>query len=70
MEHLSNDLKDYPSQHENSHKLCNETVYFEFDGNSMETEITTRSEFPNGEKAIVEQIIALEEINKSLRPGM
>ena len=25
MEHLSNDLKDCPSQHENSHKLCNET---------------------------------------------
>ena len=34
----------------------------EFDGKSMETE-TTWSEFPNGGKAIVEQILASEEIN-------
>ena len=33
----------------------------------METETTTRSEFPNGGKAIVEQILASEEINKSKR---
>ena len=33
-------------------------------GKSMETE-TTWSEFPNGGKAIVEQILASEEINKS-----
>ena len=32
-------------------------------GKSMETETTTWSEFPNGEKAIVEQILASEEIN-------
>ena len=25
MEHLSNDHKDHPNQHENSHKLCDET---------------------------------------------
>ena len=25
MEHLSNDHEDYPSQHENIHKVCNET---------------------------------------------
>ena len=31
----------------------------------METEITTCSEFSNGGKAIVEQILASEEINKS-----
>ena len=37
----------------------------EFDGKSMETETTTWSEFPNGGKAIVEQILASEEINKS-----
>ena len=24
MEHLSNDHKDYPNQHKNSHKICNE----------------------------------------------
>ena len=35
-------------------------------GKSMETETTT-SEFPNGGKAIVEKILASEEINKSKR---
>ena len=39
---------------------------FEFDGKSMETETTTWSEFLDGGKAIVEQILALEEINKSV----
>ena len=37
----------------------------QYDGKSMETEKTTWSEFPNGGKAIVEQILALEERNKS-----
>ena len=36
----------------------------------METEITTQSEFPNGGKAIVEQILGSEEINKSKRAGL
>ena len=31
----------------------------------METETTTSSEFPDGGKAVVEQILGLEEINKS-----
>ena len=31
----------------------------------METETTTLSEVPNGSKAIVEQILASEEIDKS-----
>ena len=38
-------------------------------GKSMETETTT-SEFPNGGKAIVEQIVASEEMNKSERAGL
>ena len=42
----------------------------EFDGKSVETETTTWSEFPNGGKAIVEQILASEEINKSKRAGL
>ena len=25
MEHLSNNIEDCPNQHENSHKLCNES---------------------------------------------
>ena len=51
MEHLLNDHEDHPNQHENSLKLC------ELVGKSMETETTTWSEFPNGGKAIVEQIL-------------
>ena len=42
----------------------------EFDGKSMETETTTWPEFPNGGKAIVEQIIASEERKKSKRAGL
>ena len=45
----------------------NRASYCEFDGKSMETEATTSSKFLNGGKAIVEQIIASEEINKSKR---
>ena len=48
----------------------NGTSRGEFDGNLMETETTTWSEFPNGGKAIVEQILASEEINKSKRAGL
>ena len=42
----------------------------EYDGTSMETETTTGSEFPNGEKAIVEQILASLKINESKRAGL
>ena len=41
----------------------------EFDGKSMETE-TTWSEFLNGGKVIVEQILVSGEINKSKRAGL
>ena len=36
----------------------------------METETTTWSEFPNGEKAIVERILASEDRNKSKKVGL
>ena len=36
----------------------------------METETTTSSEFCNGGKVIVEQILASEEKNKSKRAGL
>ena len=36
----------------------------------METETTTWSEFPNGGKAIVEEILVIEEINKSKRAAL
>ena len=45
----------------------NGASHCEFDGKSMETETTILSEFPDGGKAIVEQILASEEINKSKR---
>ena len=42
----------------------------EFDWKSLETETTTQAEFPNGGKAIAEQTLASEEINKSKRAGL
>ena len=48
----------------------NMASYCEFDGKSMETETITWSEFPSGGKAIVEQILASEERNKSKRAGL
>ena len=42
----------------------------EFDGKSMETETKTWSKIPNGGTAIVEQIWASEERNKSKRAGL
>ena len=42
----------------------------EYDGKLMETETTTWLEFPNLGNAIVEQILAPEEINKSKRAGL
>ena len=39
-------------------------------GKLMEIETKTWSEFSNGGKAIVEQILALEEINKSKKAGL
>ena len=46
----------------------NEASCCEYGGKSMKTETITWWEFPNGGKAIVEQILAWEEINK--RPGL
>ena len=43
---------------------------FEFDEKSMETETTAQLEVSNRGKANVEQILALEDRNKSIRAGM
>ena len=48
----------------------NGASHCEFYGKSMETDTTIWSEFPNGGKAIVEQILAWEEINKSKGVGL
>ena len=45
------------------------TPVSKFIGKSVETETTT-SEYPNGGKAIVEQILVSKEINKSKRAGL
>ena len=70
MEHNSNDQEDRPNQHEKSlARRWNETCRFEFNGKLLETETTAWLDFPNGWKAIAEQILASEEINKSKRAG-
>ena len=43
---------------------------FKFNGKLKETETTTWSKFSNGGKAIVKQILASKEINKSKRAGL
>ena len=48
----------------------NGTFRCAYDGKPMETETITWLEFPNGGKAIAEQIIASEEINKSKIAGL
>ena len=62
MEHLSNDYKDHPNQHENSHKLCNETGHPL--ANFMESQWRLRG------KANAVQILASEERNKSKKAGL
>ena len=42
----------------------NGASHSEFDGSSLETKTTSWSEFPNGGKDSVEEILASEEINK------
>ena len=69
MEHLSNYHQNHPNKHENSHKLCSETgdpVYWKVNGNwdNNMIRISLWSE------AIIEQILASEEINKSKRTGL
>ena len=68
MEHLSKNHEDCPNQLKNSHKLCDETGHPT--GNLMGSETATWSEFSNGGEAIVEQILASEERNKSKRAGL
>ena len=64
MEHLSNDHKDHPNQHENSDKLCDEMEHPV--ENLMESQWKLRQHdhnFPmGGREAIVELILASEVI--------
>ena len=56
MECLSKDHEDHPNHHVNSHDEIGPHVV-NVNGKSMETEKTTWSEFPNGGKTIVEQVL-------------
>ena len=51
-------------------KWWNRVSCYEFDGKSMENETLSWSEFLNGRKAIVEQILLSEERNKSKSAGL
>ena len=51
-------------------KRWNRVSCYEFYGKSMENETLSWSEFLNGRKAIVEQILLSEEINKSKSAGL
>ena len=68
MEYLSNHHKEHPIQSKAVQR--NGASPFEFEGKAIETETTTQSEFSNGEKAIVEQILRSEEITKFKRAGL
>ena len=48
----------------------NGASHCEFDEKSIETRTTAWSEFPNGGEAIVEQVSAPQERNKSKRAGL
>ena len=66
MEHLSNDHEDHPIQHENSHKPRDERGHPVL--SLLESQWKLRQQqSPNGGKAILEQILASEERNKSKR---
>ena len=67
MEHLSNDYKDHPNQHKSSHQLCNETGHLVV--NLMKSQWKLRKKYDQNFpiEAIVEQILASEERNKSKR---
>ena len=68
MAHLSNDHKDHRNQHENSHKLCDETGHPVFSLKESQQKLrqqTTGPEFCNEGKAIGEKILALKKEIKS-----
>ena len=71
MDHLSNDHKDRPNQHKNSHKLCDETGHLTL--HLVESQWKLRQQhdqiFPMEGKPL-EQILALEGIDKSKRAGL
>ena len=72
MEHFSNDHKDHLNQHENSHKVCDETGHpvLSLVKNQWKLRQQHDQNFPIEGKAIVEQILASDERIKSKRSGL
>ena len=68
MEHLSNDYEDCPNQHENSHKLSDETGQLAV--NFMESQRKLRQQYQNFPVEGKPLKKASEEKNKSKRAGM
>ena len=72
MEHLSNDHKDHPNQHKNSHKLCDETGHPIV--NFMESQWKLRQYDQNfqmeGKPLSNKYSFQKEEIYKSKRAGL
>ena len=62
MKHLSNDQKDCPNKHKNSHKQCGETSHQIL--NMMESQWDNHMIRSSNEgKAIIEQVLVSEERN-------
>ena len=72
MEHLSNDHRDYPNQHENSDKLCDETGHpvVSFMESQWKLRRQDDQNFPDRGKAIVQQVLVSKEINRSKIAGL
>ena len=70
MELLSNHHNDHPNQHENCHKLSDETGHPV--SSLMETKWKLKQKYDHHQnlKAIAEEIQASEERNKSKRAGL
>ena len=69
MEHFSNNHEDHPNQNKNSHNLSHDTGHpvVNLMECQLETETAIQSDF--GGKAIVEQILASDEIKNSKEQG-
>ena len=72
MEHLSNDHEDSPNQQENSHKQFHETGHpaVNIMGHVWKLRQQHDQNFQMGGGAIVEQILASQEKNKSKGAGL
>ena len=65
-------ITDCLIQHENGYKLCNKTGHPVLSLMGIQWKLRQQHDqnFPNGGKAIVEQILASEERNKPKRAGL